>query len=209
VVGFGSPAKKPQLRPASRSLRDDIPISLPPEHREEALHLRNKLLLFRFRNLRGQKPGEAVPDRTIEPRLNQIFMPLLAVVRNPKDREELRALARRYHGEIISERGMDLEAQILEVIRDLRDSGRPLAIKDITSWLADRHGDEYERKITTKWIGNVIRRKLQLRPVRASSGYVIPPEELPKVERLYERYGVVSGTGEAEPTTATAEPDFP
>jgi hypothetical protein len=24
----------------------------------------------------------------------------------------------------------------------------------------DRHGDEYERKLTTKWIGNVIRRKL-------------------------------------------------
>ena len=48
----------------------------------------------------------------------------------------------------------------------------------------DRHGDEYERKITTKWIGNVIRSKLQLRAVRASSGYVIQPEELPKIDRL-------------------------
>jgi hypothetical protein len=192
-----------------RVLRDDIPISLPPEHREQAQHLRNKLLLFRFRNLRGPKPGEGLPDRTIEPRLNQIFLPLLAVVRNPRDREELRALARRYHGEMVSERGMDLEAQILEVIRDLRDSGRPLAIKDITSWVADRHGDEYERKITNKWIGRVIRRKLQLRPVRTSSGYVIPPEELPKVDRLYERYGVAPGTGETEPTAATPEPDFP
>jgi len=189
-----------------RALRDDIPISLPPEHKEEALRLRNKLLLFRFRNLRGQKPGEGMPDRTIEPRLNQIFLPLLAVVRNPKDREELRVLARRYHGEMVSERRMDLEAQILEVIRDLRESGRPLAVKDITSWLADRHGDEYERKITTKWIGNIIRRKLRLRPVRTSSGYVIPPAELPKVDRLYERYGVLSGTGETEPTPATQEP---
>jgi hypothetical protein len=101
------------------------------------------------------------------------------VVRNLKDREELRALARRYHGEMVNERGMDV----------------------------DRHGDEYERKLTTKWIGNVIRRKRQLRPVRASSGYVIPPEELPKVDRLYERYGIPSGTGEAEPTAATPEPD--
>jgi hypothetical protein len=166
------------------------------------------LLLFRFRNLRGPKPGEGLPDRTIEPRLNQIFQPLLAVVRNPQDREELRALARRYHGEMVSERGMDLEAQILEVIRDLRDSERPLAVKDIASWIADRHGDEYERKITNKWIGRVIRRKLQLRPVRTSSGYVIPSEEFPKVDRLYERYGVASGTGEAEPA-ATPEPEFP
>jgi hypothetical protein len=191
------------------TLRDDIPISLPPEHKEEALRLRNKLLLIRFRNLRGPKSGEGLPDRTIEPRLNQIFLPLLAVVRNPQDREELRALARRYHGEMVSERGMDLEAQILEVIRDLRGSDRPLAIKDIASWVADRHGDEYERKITNKWIGRVIRRKLQLRPVRTSSGYVIPAEEFPKVDRLNERYGVASGAGETRPPAATPEPDFP
>jgi hypothetical protein len=50
---------------------------------------------------------------------------------------------------------------------------------------------------------------LQLRPVRESSGYVIPPEELPRVDRLYERYGIPAGTGEGQPTTATPEPDFP
>jgi hypothetical protein len=181
-----------------RELRDDIPISLPPEHRGEALHLRNKLLLFRFRNLGASGAIDANPDRAIEPRLNQIFLPLLSVVTDPKDRDELRSLARRYHGELISERGMDLEAHILEVIRDLREAGRPLAVKDITSWLQDRHGDEYERKLTTRWIGSIIRRKLQLRPVRASSGYVIPPEELPKVDRLYERYGIPPEGGEAK-----------
>jgi hypothetical protein len=191
-----------------RPLRDDIPISLPQSFKDEAQRLRNQLLLYRFRNLKAGRHSEA-PDRGIEPRLNQIFLPLLSVVSDAKDREELRALARRYHGEMVNERGMDLEAQILEVIRDLRESGRPLTIKDITNWLVDRHGDEYERKLTTKWIGNVIRRKLQLRPVRASSGYVIPPEELPKVDRLYERYGIPSGTGDAEPTAATPEPDFP
>jgi len=191
-----------------RPLRDDIPISLPQSFTDEAQSLRNQLLLYRFRNLNVGRRS-AAPDRAIEPRLNQIFLPLLAVVSNAKDREELRALARRYHGEMVNERGMDLEAQVLEVIRDLREAGRPLAIKDITSWLVDQHGDEYERKLTAKWIGNVIRRKLQLRPVRASAGYVIPPEELPKLERLYERYGIPALTGEAEPVAATVEPDFP
>ena len=193
-----------------RPLRDDIPISLPQSFKDEAQSLRNKLLLYRFRNLKaGQQSEVLAADLTIEPRLNQIFLPLLSVVSDAKDREELRALARRYHGEMVNERGMDLEAQVLECIRDLRDSGRPLAIKGIASWLVDRHGDEYERKLTTKWIGNVIRRKLQLRPVRGSAGYLIPPEELPKVDRLYERYGIPSGTGEAGPTAATPEPDFP
>jgi hypothetical protein len=187
-----------------RELRDDIPISLPPEHREEALHLRNRLLLLRFRSLGTSGTSDARPDRTIEPRLNQIFLPLLSVVKDPKDREELRSLARRYHGEMISERGMDLEAQTLEVIRDLREAGRPLAVKDITSWLQDRHGDEYERKITTRWIGSIIRRKLQLRPERSSSGYLIPPTELSKIERLYERYGVESSKSPEELVTDTA-----
>src|SRR5437870_8255603 len=57
-----------------RPLREDIPISLPPEHKEEALHLRNKLLLFRFRKLATWTAGDAHPDRAIEPRLNQIFL---------------------------------------------------------------------------------------------------------------------------------------
>jgi hypothetical protein len=109
---------------------------------------------------------------------------------------------------MVNERGMDLEAQVLECIRDLREAGRPLAIKDITDWLVDQHGDEYERKLTAKWIGNVIRCKLQLRPVRASAGYIVPPEELPKLERLYERYGIPARTGEAEPTGTSPEPDL-
>ena len=36
-----------------------------------------------------------------------------------------------------------------------------------------------------------------------------PPEELPKVERLNEPYGVGPSMGEAEPTAVTLEPDFP
>src|SRR5712692_9087214 len=184
-----------------RPLRDDIPISLPQFFKEEAQSLRNKLLLYRFRNFRARKPVADLADRAIEPRLNQIFLPLLSVVSDAKDREELRALARRYHGEMIAERGMDLEAQILEAIRDLRAAEQTLAVKDITSWVQDRHGDDYERKITTKWIGNVIRRKLQLRPVRVSSGYVIPPEELPKLDRLYARYGIASEEPETPPGT--------
>ncbi len=173
-----------------RELRKDLPISLPESFKDEALSLRNKLLLYRFRNSGTRNPVADQADSTIEPRLNQIFLPLLSVVSNPKDREELRALARRYHSEMISERGMDTEAQILEVIRDLRASERALSVKDITSWLADRHGDDYERKISSKWIGGVIRRKLQLRSTRTAEGYVIPPEEIPKIDRLYERYGI-------------------
>src|SRR5438093_5650776 len=53
-------------------LRDDVPINQPSTWKEESLHIRNKLLFFRFRNLNKKKPDEALVDRSIEPRLNQI-----------------------------------------------------------------------------------------------------------------------------------------
>ena len=63
-------------------------------------------------------------------------------------------------------------------------------MKDITSWLVDRHGEDYERKITTRWVGSVIRRKLHLATCKSHGNYVIPLEELPKLDRLYARYGI-------------------
>src|SRR5437870_3996771 len=71
-------------------LRDDMPINLPATYKEEALHLRNKLLLFRFRNLHKRLPTETLVDRSIEPRLNQIFVPLLSIIDDAQAREDLR-----------------------------------------------------------------------------------------------------------------------
>src|SRR5207249_6113619 len=62
-----------------RRLRDDVPINRPEDAAAEARQLRNQLLLFRFRNLGKFVPSEALVDRAIEPRLNQVFVPLLAV----------------------------------------------------------------------------------------------------------------------------------
>jgi hypothetical protein len=173
-------------------LRHDIPINLSTAHKEEALHLRNKLLLFRFRNLHKQQTTESLVDRSIEPRLNQIFVPLLSIIEDRAAREELQELARRYNRELIADRGMDTEAQILEIIRDMLASpfDTRLPIKDITSWFTDRHGTDYERKITTKWIGNVIRKKLGLKTERTREGYIVPLAKKDKLSRLYERYGI-------------------
>src|SRR5436853_7469107 len=60
-------------------LRDDIPINMPSDYKDQALRLRNRLLLFRFRNLHLVKTSESLVDRTIAPRLNQVFVPLLSI----------------------------------------------------------------------------------------------------------------------------------
>src|SRR5205809_1388926 len=73
-------------------LRRDVPISLPPEHKEEALHLRNKLLLFRFRKHADAGIREGLVDPSIDPRLNQIFSPLLSAVEDSEARASVREL---------------------------------------------------------------------------------------------------------------------
>jgi len=185
-------------------LRDDIPINLPESQKEEALHLRNKLLLFRLRNLRKPRTLEGTVDRSLEPRLNQIFSPLLSIIDDRKAREDLKELARRYNRELVSDRGMETEAQLLEVIRDLAASSASgsLTVKEITSLFADRHGEDYERKVTAKWVGFLLRKKLSLRPWKSHGVFVIPVSESPKLAHLYEKYGIpegAEGVQEAQP----------
>jgi hypothetical protein len=174
------------------TLRDDIPISLPQEYRAEALALRNKLLLFRFRRWGAGATSHALPDRAIEPRLNQIFMPLLGLVDDVRMRDELQDLARRYNRELVVERGMDAEAHLLEIIRDMlaADDRAALSVKEITSWFVERHGAEYDRKITPKWIGGLIRRRLGLKTQKTGGVFAVPRDEDPRLPGLYARYGI-------------------
>ncbi len=64
------------------------------------------------------------------------------------------------------------------------------AIKEITSHFIEYHGNDYEKKITPKWIGSIIRKKLKIKTEKRREGFVIPRSEIEKLERLYEKYGI-------------------
>lgn len=181
-----------------RKLRRDIPINLPPIYKDEARVLRNKLLLYRFRNHGKNHAPSLVLDERIEPRLRQIFIPLMSIVSDAAVREELRDVLWRYHQELRADRSMDIEAQTLDVIRELlaASSGPSVSIKAVTDCFVRRHGHDYER-ITPKWIGTIIRKRLHLRTHKSSRGvFVISPEELKKLPTLYEKYGVMPVDGD-------------
>lgn len=182
-----------------QKLREDIPLNLTAEYKHEARDLRNKLLMFRFRNLGKCRVDPALVDRLIEPRLAQIFVPLLSVIDDAEARQALRQVAREYHRELVADRGMDIEAQVLEVIRDLQESsyGTGLPIKEIADRFIARHGEDFERKITPHWIGHVIRRKLGLKTEKRHGSYGIATSEGPKLGRLYEKYGITPRLGDS------------
>jgi hypothetical protein len=181
-----------------RKLREDIPINLTADYKREARELRNKLLMFRFRNYAKRQVDPALVDRSIEPRLAQIFVPLLSVIEDAGARQALRQVAREYHRELVADRGMDTEAQVLEIIQELQESsyGAGLSIKEIANRFIERHGEDFERRITPHWVGHIIRRKLQLRTEKHHGTYVIAASEGPKMARLFEKYGIDPSQGD-------------
>ncbi len=181
-----------------RKLRENIPINLTADYKREALEIRNKLLMFRFRNFGKCRIDPTLVDRTIEPRLAQIFVPLLSIIEDASAREALHQVAREYHRELVADRGMDVEAQVLEIIRELRESeySTNLSIKEIATRFIERHGEDFERKVTPHWVGQIIRRKLQLKTEKRHGNYVVAASEGPKLVRLFERYGIVANPGD-------------
>jgi hypothetical protein len=124
--------------------------------------------------------------------LNQILVPLLSVIDDGGVRNELKELGRHHQNDILAERGMSTEAQVLDVINELLllSTEPRLSVKEITAQFTERYGDEYERKVTNKWIGGVLRKRLGLKPQRVHGSFVIPLEDLPTLQRLRKKYGL-------------------
>lgn len=170
-------------------IRKDIPISLPSKFTDEALELRNKLLMYRFRNL-GKRKQVSISDKKIDPRINQIFSPLLSVVHSEKDKNEILEVARIYSYELLADRHHTVEADVLSAIKHLIDSKEDLSIKHITEEFIGMFGGQYDKKITSKWIGWIVRKKLNLKTIRSKSGYLIAQNQKEKVKLFIKRYGL-------------------
>ncbi|RJX18458.1 MAG: hypothetical protein C4575_10650 [Desulforudis sp.] len=170
-------------------VRDDIPITLPDKFHQEALELRNKLLLWRFRNFARPRYPEAHVDQKLDKRISQVFAPLLSLVADKDIRERISGLAREKNDEIRSDRGFQLEADVLSAIRACLVEEAP-AISAITQAFIKQSGGAYERQITPKWIGLIIRKKLRLRTRKKNGIYVLAENQKTKLKRLFKKYNL-------------------
>ncbi|MBR9702273.1 hypothetical protein GOV13_05125 [Candidatus Pacearchaeota archaeon] len=171
-----------------KKLRPDIPITLPDKYKDEALALRNKLLFYRFKKLGTVRANEKLAIDSIEPRLNQMFIPLLSVIEDESVRDELKELAKIYSEEMVLDRGSDIEADVLFAIKELLNEENKLSIKEVSNKFFLLFGENYNRSITPKWIGRIIRKKLGLKTVKSHGSYIIDSSQLKKLKLLFERY---------------------
>jgi hypothetical protein len=184
------------------SLRREIPLNLDDSFHEEARNLRNQLLLYRLRHFKDARGQTRAGARDLEPRLQQIFGPLVSVIDDASARDRVVALLGKLNDDAVEERSESAEAQVLSVIRELVAKGPEarLAIQDITSAFLARYGHEYERRITPHWVGSIVRRRLGLRPSKSTGTYLLRPEDVARLPALYVRYGLTSaGTNDPGP----------
>lgn len=106
--------RMPTARP-----RPDIPYVLGPEFWNEALSLRNRLLMYRLRNYRPVEVARSLADESIEPRLNQVTMALKAMVDDPDVLDDITTFVRAYNETLISDRQLTLPAVVVSVLADI------------------------------------------------------------------------------------------
>ena len=109
-----------------RPLRSDVPIELRASLRAEALALRNRLLDFRFATLFRTQSNPARLIAGIDPRLNQMALPLLSLMDDDALRDEFAGYLRRRHVELSQARVVSAEALTLAALNEaFRADKRP------------------------------------------------------------------------------------
>lgn len=190
-------------------LRSDIPLNLDDTFHAETRALRNQLLLYRLRHFKGARGETRAGARDLEPRLQQIFGPLVSVIDDVSAREWIVGVLGKYNEDLVEERSETAEAQILAVIRDLVSKGPDarLAIQDIATEFIARYGAEYERRVTPRWIGSLVRRRLGLKPSRSTGLFTLGPEDVARLKALYARYGIEPAAGNVADAPPVEEPE--
>jgi hypothetical protein len=157
----------------------NIPQSLPPEKELLDLQIRNLWTTFRMKNSKENVTiDESKNDRSIEPRLNQITLSLMATIKDEGAKEKIRLFLREYNQRTREERYQDKTARVVEglvmanawgPVSDHPSDLKRVYLKDVTCYANMRidemrkmMGEEEEEEIYTKKDGTKAKKKTKL-----------------------------------------------
>ncbi len=171
------------------SPRKDVPYNIPDCFWDEALEIRNELLMFRFRNKGKSQIKPELEDRTIEPRLNQIAVPLMSIIDDPSLILEIKQQIKEYNENIKTDRTLSYNYQILDAICELLDDGYQ---EPTMRQIVDIFNRElsFQETLTPKKMGYLVRKTLDLKTEKIRVGYVVSRSNHGKIETLRKRYGI-------------------
>ncbi len=174
------------------SLRTDIPRTLDDNFYEEALDIRNKLLMWRLKNY--FEPIDRRKDiiEGIHPRLNQIVIPLLSIIKDSSIREHLISFIVKYNSDLIADRSLSWESDIVFAVLKLEyeTKANEITVKQITEEV-NRVIDISDDTLQARKVGWYLRTKLQLKPYKTRQGFVLSFNQNQKrLDMWKERYGI-------------------
>jgi hypothetical protein len=175
-----------------REVRKDIPINLPDAQKTEATSLRNKLLSYRFRYQRKVAIDPRLVDASQSARINQLLVPLLSIIEDEEARTRVRTFASGIDEELRFDRSLKPEALVLRAIHELGkgDSRQSVAVSDITKLVIARHSKDFDRFVTPRYVGEIIRKRLRLATEKRHGVYVVSLAEGEHFAHLCKRYGI-------------------
>jgi hypothetical protein len=173
-------------------LRSDIPRTLKEDFYKDAELIRNKLLMWRLKNYFTPVVYREELIEGIHPRLNQIVIPLLSTINDETTRERLKKFIVEYNGELVADRGLSWESDIVFAILKLEYEGfgTEVTVNEIAKSVNEQV-DEKEETLTARKVGWYLRKRLQLKPYRRNRGYVLSfKTNRKKLDFWKERYGI-------------------
>lgn len=179
--------------------KNDAPLNLPLSQEEDALKLRNKLLGYRLRERSRVTLDASLADPLLEARTNQILLPLLSVVPDGEVRRAIRAIATARETTIRADQGFSTEGRLVAILANRAVDRLPL--RELASAFSEAHAADYDRPITSRSIGTILRR-LGFHLYKSDGLYVVAPGQQPLLAALAARYGV--GPDNAGKATADA-----
>ena len=172
--------------------RQDIPYNLPNEFEDEALKIRNNLLFFRFKHFGSDdiKLDEKKRIPNIEPRINQITMPILAIVKDEEEQQKIKDFIVKYDQALKSKRSEEITSLVLKAMISTKISQGELTYKSIAGIInKERDENSGEFKVSPTKIGRINASSLHFdkRQVNGRTELLWNEDQ---VKQLCDRYGL-------------------
>ncbi|MBI4186288.1 MAG: DUF3854 domain-containing protein [Chloroflexi bacterium] len=140
--------------------RDEIPRILPPAFDTEVADLRAKLLTFRLANLihlKGKTFGNELLEPNLQPRLQEILIPLKAMLNGDRSMAEaLAGFVHRLQERLYTRRRESYDGKVLAAIVELHDEGTALTSQNIAEHISQT--DDEAADLSADKVGRVTKK---------------------------------------------------
>jgi len=188
--------------------RDDIPRVLPPAFDKEVNELRSKLLTFRLANLtrlKGKTFGNELLEPNLQPRLQEILIPLKAMLNGDGAMvEALAGFVHRLQENLYYRRKESLEGKVLMALLELHDEEMELSAKNIADRIAQSDEDS---DVTSRKVGWIVKKLGLVKERVGKNRQRLIRWDQERVQRLSRTYGLpmpLERTSETSALSATA-----